>query len=252
MGFGAPSAAPRCRSQGSRRAHRDGATPRPRLRPARGELRWRYLPPKELQPAPSRESVLIPMHCAVPWLVVWDCRPPDCPPQPVQWRARRCVTGCHTEIEKPLTQKMLAGWQAALFPTGRSGLTKIRVGVLRGESPMRIVSGPIGRQRVHYEAPPRRGLEHELKRLLTWFNKSLADVDGLLRAPCGARLVRAYSSVRRRQRAGRPRPSDRALGQDENRSSRLYSVSARFMAVRNEYYERCKSSLAAISTLRRG
>ncbi len=140
-------------------------------------------------------------------------------------------------LEKPLTQKMLAGWQAALFPTGRTGLTEIRVGVLRGASPMRIVSGPIGRQRVHYEAPPRRGLEHELKRLLTWFNKPLADVDGLLRAGVAHawfELIHPFEDGN--GRVGRAL-LDRALAQDENRSSRLYSLSARFMAVRNEYYD---------------
>ena len=140
-------------------------------------------------------------------------------------------------LEKPLTQKMLAGWQAALFPTGRSGLTKIRVGVLRGASPMQIVSGPIGRQRVHYEAPPRRGLEQELKRLLTWFNKPLADVDGLLRAGVAHawfELIHPFEDGN--GRVGRAL-LDRALAQDENRSSRLYSLSARFMAVRNEYYD---------------
>jgi Fic family protein len=140
-------------------------------------------------------------------------------------------------LERPLTQKMLAGWQAALFPTGRSGLTEIRVGVLRGASPMRIVSGPIGRQRVHYEAPPRRGLEHELKRLLTWFNKPLADVDGLLRAGVAHawfELIHPFEDGN--GRVGRAL-LDRALAQDENRSSRLYSLSARFMAVRNEYYD---------------
>jgi len=67
------------------------------------------------------------------------------------------------KLDKPLTQKMLASWQAALFPTGRSGLAKIRVGSLRGASPMRIVSGPVGRQKLHYEAPPRRGLERSVR-----------------------------------------------------------------------------------------
>src|SRR5271156_2201718 len=86
------------------------------------------------------------------------------------------------QLDKPLMQRTLAGWQAALFPTGRSGLSKIRVGALRGASPMRIVSGPIGRQHVHYEAPPRLGLERELKRFLRWFNNPPAQVDRLLRA----------------------------------------------------------------------
>jgi Fic family protein len=141
------------------------------------------------------------------------------------------------KLDKPLTQKILAGWQAALFPTGRSGLSKIRVGALRGTSPMRIVSGPIGRQRVHYEAPPRRGLEQELKRFLGWFNRPPADMDGLLRAG----LAHAWFELIHPFEDGNGRVGrallDRALAQDENRSSRLYRLSARFMSVRGEYYD---------------
>jgi len=141
------------------------------------------------------------------------------------------------KLEKPLTQKILAGWQAALFPTGRSGLSKIRVGALRGTSPMRIVSGPIGRQRVHYEAPPRRGLEQDLKRFLGWFNRPPEDVDGLLRAG----LAHAWFELIHPFEDGNGRVGrallDRALAQDENRSSRLYRLSARFMSVRGEYYD---------------
>lgn len=140
------------------------------------------------------------------------------------------------ELDRPLTQNRLAAWQAALFPTGRSGLSKIRVGALRGASPMRIVSGPVGRQRVHYEAPPRRGLEQELNRFLRWFNRPPPGMDGLLRAG----LAHAWFEVIHPFEDGNGRVGrallDRALAQDENRSSRLYSLSARFMAVRNEYY----------------
>ncbi len=141
------------------------------------------------------------------------------------------------KLDKPLTQRTLAGWQAALFPTGRSGLSKIRVGALRGASPMRIVSGPIDRQHVHYEAPPRLGLERELKRFLGWFNKPPPQVDGLLRAGVAHawfELVHPFEDGN--GRVGRAL-LDRALAQDENRSSRLYSLSARFMAVRSEYYD---------------
>lgn len=140
-------------------------------------------------------------------------------------------------LDKPLTQKLLAGWQAALFPTGRSGLTKIRVGALRGTSPMRIVSGPIERQRIHYEAPPRRRLERELQRFLNWFNQPPVDVDGLLRAG----LAHAWFELIHPFEDGNGRVGrallDRALAQDEHRSSRLYSLSARFMSVRGEYYD---------------
>jgi Fic family protein len=86
------------------------------------------------------------------------------------------------KLDKPLTQRRLAYWQAALFPTGISGMVRIGVGALCGDSPMRIVSGLINRQKVHYEAPPRHGLEQELKRFLAWFNKTPPDVDGLARA----------------------------------------------------------------------
>jgi Fic family protein len=140
---------------------------------------------------------------------------------------------------------MLSGWQAALFPTGRSGLTKIRVGALRGESPMRIVSGPVGRQRVHYEAPPRRGLEQEVRRLLTWFNATPPEVDGLLRAGLAHgwfELIHPFEDGN--GRVGRAL-LDRAVAQDEKRPTRLYSLSARFMAVRGEYY-------AALQALSRG
>jgi len=140
-------------------------------------------------------------------------------------------------LDKPLTAKMLVSWQAALFPTGRSGLTKIRVGALRGTSPMRIVSGPIGREKVHYEAPPRTVLERELKKLLDWFNNTPPDVDGLVRAG----LAHAWFELIHPFDDGNGRVGrallDRALAQDEKRSSRLYSLSARFMAVRAEYYE---------------
>jgi Fic family protein len=84
--------------------------------------------------------------------------------------------------EDPLTLERLTGWQAAIFPTGRSGLHEIRVGKLRGKAPMRIVSGPIGRERVHYEAPPHDGLGDEVKAFLQWFNNPPDSLDGLLRA----------------------------------------------------------------------
>jgi Fic family protein len=140
------------------------------------------------------------------------------------------------KLNKPLTVKMLGDWQAALFPMGRSGLAKIRVGQLREPVPMRIVSGPIGKQRVHYEAPPRKGLERELKRFVDWFNAWPADVDGLVRAGVAHawfELIHPFEDGN--GRVGRAL-LDRALAQDEDRSTRLYSMSARFMAVRNEYY----------------
>lgn len=141
------------------------------------------------------------------------------------------------KLDEPLTRKMLADWQAALFPTGRSGLTPIRIGALRGTSPMRIVSGPIERQKIHYEAPPRRALERELQQFLDWFNQPPVGMDGILRAG----LAHAWIEVIHPFEDGNGRVGrallDRALAQDERRSTRLYSLSARFMGVRDDYYD---------------
>ncbi len=139
--------------------------------------------------------------------------------------------------DRRVTLKRLNGWQAALFPTGRSGLNELRVGKLRGRAPMRIVSGPVGRERVHYEAPPHDRLNQEMRRFLDWFNEPPAALDGLLRAG----LAHAWFEIVHPFEDGNGRVGrallDMALAQDEQRSTRLYSMSARFMQKRDEYYE---------------
>ena len=84
---------------------------------------------------------------------------------------------------QPLAQERLFGWQAALFPTGRSGLRRITVGGWRDDSsgPMRVVSGPVGREPVHFEAPAAARLDQEIQAFLDWFNAP-ADTDGVLKA----------------------------------------------------------------------
>jgi Fic family protein len=148
------------------------------------------------------------------------------------------------DFNAPLRLEQLNSWQAALFPTGRSGLHEIRVGELRGEDPMQIVSGPIGRERVHFEAPPRDRLDKEMKTFLQWFNKPPKGLDGLLRAG----LAHAWFEVVHPYEDGNGRVGrallDRALAQDEKRSTRLYSMSARFESGRDEYYD----ALGAFST----
>lgn len=138
--------------------------------------------------------------------------------------------------DQPLSLKRLNAWQAALFPTGRSGLSKIRVGILRGEAPMQIVSGPIGRKRVQYEAPPRARLERDMRALLKWFNDPPADLDGLLRAG----VAHAWFEILHPYEDGNGRVGrallDMALATDERRMVRLYSMSARFMDQRDAYY----------------
>ena len=83
---------------------------------------------------------------------------------------------------RSLTLERLNGWQAALFPTGYSGLRKIKVGRLRGNEPMQVVSGPIGREKVHFEALPRDRLDKEMRLVLKWWNSSQGNIDGILRA----------------------------------------------------------------------
>ncbi len=74
--------------------------------------------------------------------------------------------------DQPLTDERLFGWHAALFPTARSGMHPIKVGAWRDDStaPMQVVSGPVGRERVHFEAPAAARLEEEMRRFLEWFN----------------------------------------------------------------------------------
>lgn len=76
------------------------------------------------------------------------------------------------KFKEPLTQDRLFGWHAALFPTGRSGMSKIVVGQWRDDSagPMQVVSGPIGNEKIHYEAPQAKKLKKDMREFLTWVN----------------------------------------------------------------------------------
>jgi Fic family protein len=82
----------------------------------------------------------------------------------------------------PLSKKRLCSWQAALFPTGYSGLHPLAVGRYRDDKkgPMQVVSGPFDREKIHYQAPPAKVLEREMKRFLDWFNH--ADLNLTLKA----------------------------------------------------------------------
>lgn len=142
-----------------------------------------------------------------------------------------------TRFDAPLTLERLCAWQGALFPDGRSALHRIIVGELRGEQPMRIVSGPMGREKVHYEAVPKERLSSEMAHLLDWFARPPAELDGLLRAGIAHlwfELIHPFEDGN--GRVGRAL-MDMALAQDERRGMRLYSLSAQFMKDRSRYYE---------------
>ncbi|MCX5781268.1 MAG: Fic family protein [Elusimicrobia bacterium] len=137
---------------------------------------------------------------------------------------------------KPLSIKRLNGWQAALFPTGYSGLHKIRVGALRGNAPMQVVSGPIGKEKVHFEAPPEKKMKEEMALFVDWWNKSFGKMDGILRAAAAHfRFVTIHPYEDGNGRIARAL-TDMALAQDENINVRFYSLSSQIIKQRNEYY----------------
>lgn len=145
--------------------------------------------------------------------------------------------------DQPLTAERLMAWQAALFPTGYSGLRKIRAGQWRGPEPMQVVSGPVGREKVHFEAPPSDRLDSEITGFLQWWEKGSKNYEGLMRAAIAHfRFVTIHPFEDGNGRIARAL-TDMALAQDENLGARFYSLSTRIMAERDEYYrvlERCQ------------
>lgn len=139
--------------------------------------------------------------------------------------------------DEPLAKKRLFSWHAALFPTGYSGLHKIRVAKWRGPEPMRVVSGRIGKEIIHYEAMPHDRVEEEMRLFIQWWQKSIGSMDGIIRAAIAhfwfvtihpfedgnGRIARALT--------------DMALAQDDRQSQRYYSLSSQMSAERESYYE---------------
>lgn len=138
----------------------------------------------------------------------------------------------------PLTAERLQAWQAALFPTGRSGLSAIRVGQWRddAEGPMQVVSGPIGRQRVHFEAPPAAVLDAEVGRFLEWV-ETPSDAPGILRAGLAHLwFVTLHPFDDGNGRVARA-VGDLMLSRADGEPYRYYSLSAQIQAERNAYYD---------------
>jgi len=141
--------------------------------------------------------------------------------------------------DQPLTVERLFAWHASLFPTGRSGMRKVRVGAWRNDStgPMHVGSGPIGRERVHYEGPAASRLEQAMKAFLDWFEAAGADHDPVLKAGLAhlwfvtihpfddgnGRIARAIA--------------DLALARSERSAQRFYSMSSQIRQERAAYYD---------------
>lgn len=138
--------------------------------------------------------------------------------------------------DKPLSLSRLKGWHAALFPAGYSGLHKIRAGQWRGKEPMRVVSGPMGREKVHFEAPPGDAVDAEMRRFLRWWEDSRKNTDGIIRAG----LAHFYFVTIHPFEDGNGRIArtltDMALTQDEKLNIRYYSLSSQIMEERKGYY----------------
>ena len=138
---------------------------------------------------------------------------------------------------RPLTKERLLGWQSALFPAGRSGMTKITVGAWRTDrsGPMQVVSGAIGRERVHYEAPPARRVEAEMRAFLRWLNRE--DRTDLVLEAGVAHLwfVTIHPFEDGSGRIARA-IADLVLARSERTAQRFYSMSAQIREERADYY----------------
>jgi Fic family protein len=142
-----------------------------------------------------------------------------------------------THHSNKLTENRLFDWHAALFPTGRSGMSKIVVGNWRDDSrgSMRVVSGAIGKERVHYEAPPAKRIPQEMNRFLTWFDRP-GDIDLLMVAGLAHLwFVTIHPFEDGNGRIARA-IADMALARSDKSGQRFYSMSAQIQLERKDYY----------------
>ncbi len=139
--------------------------------------------------------------------------------------------------EQLLTEERLFGWHASLFPTGRSGMHPIKVGRWRDDStsPMQIVSGPAGRERVHFEAPAARRLDAEMQAFLEWFNGNTAIESVLKAALAHLWFVTIHPFDDGNGRIARA-IADLCLARSERSAQRFYSMSAQIRDERRDYY----------------
>ena len=140
--------------------------------------------------------------------------------------------------DAPLTRKRLLGWHAAIFPTGYSGVARVRVGAFRDDAngAMQVVSGPVHRQQVHFEAPPAACLAAELKRFLDWLNGDTGTSPLLKAGLAHLWFVTLHPFDDGNGRIGRA-VGDLLLARAENSPQRFYSLSAQIQRERRDYYD---------------
>ncbi len=148
------------------------------------------------------------------------------------------VLDATANYEQPLAQERLFAWHAALFPTGYSGMSPIRVGQWRDDvsGPMQVVSGPIGKQKVHFEAPPASRLPIEITAFLRWFESGQEENPLLKAGLAHLRFVTLHPFDDGNGRIARA-IGDMALARAEQMPQRCYSLSAQIQKERKDYYD---------------
>jgi Fic family protein len=148
------------------------------------------------------------------------------------------VLDATARCEASLTQERLFGWHPALFPTGYSGLAQIRVGAFRDDSkgPMQVASGPIGRQRVHFEAPAAARLNAEVTCFIEWVNASTNDHPILKAGLAHLWFITLHPFDDGNGRIARA-IGDLLLARAEGSPQRFYSLSAQIQREWRDYYD---------------
>lgn len=147
------------------------------------------------------------------------------------------------KFKDPLTKERMCGWHAALFPTGRSGMSKITVGEWRGDEqgPMQVVSGAMGKEKIHYTAPEAPRLEEEMIRFIEWYNSDKSMEPVVKSAMAHLWFVSIHPFDDGNGRIARA-IADNQLARADRTNQRFYSISAQIMKSKKEYYDVLEST----------
>ena len=143
------------------------------------------------------------------------------------------------QFQQPLSPERLFGWHAALFPTGRSGMHMIRVAAWRDnkkDDPMQVVSGAMGKERVHFEAPDAERLEEEMNHFINWFNEDTQTDPVIKAAIAHLWFVTVHPFDDGNGRIARA-IADMLLSRADGSAQRFYSMSAQIRKERKDYYD---------------